>query len=335
MKRNLTTGLSIIALLFIVNLFTACEKKDGPGSPVPESDSISMGAGYIKDVYYSLANGVVAEVPRADWDIAFSVDPQSSAILINEAAGVVLKVYPTTSVTLEEMWAEAIDLTDYDSWDKLNNPDTTWADGAFGMNATGHPNYGWGNYNMASHNVEGSSVYIIKTRSGAMMKIAIDMKYSMQQRFVFRFADLETKAETNVDLDCSISKANFVYYSLDDSETLQDREPDASTWDLLFTKYTDNSIDYNVTGVLSNANVMVAEKEGTTVDDVTWSEEDLSDDINIIGSDWKSFDMENMEYVVDESRVYVIRDGSERSFVLNFTAFDMTTGKAVFTKLEK
>jgi len=63
------------------------------------------------------------------------------------------------------------------------------------MNATGHPNYGWGNYNMASHNVEGSSVYIIKTRSGAMMKIAIDMKYSMQQRFVFRFADLETKAE--------------------------------------------------------------------------------------------------------------------------------------------
>jgi len=334
MKRSLKSGLIFIVLSLTVNLFTACEKKDGPESPVPVNDSIAMGAGYVTDIYYSLADGVIAEVPRTNWDIAFSVDPQSSAILINEAASVELKVYPSSSSTLAEMWAEPVDLTDYGSWDNLNNPDTTWADGAFGMNATGHPNYGWGNYNMASHNVEGAALYIIKTRSGKMMKIAIEMKYSMEQRYAFRYADLETKVETSVDLDCSASTANFVYYSLDSKEVLENREPDASTWDLLFTKYTDNSINYNVTGVLSNANVLVAEKDNTTFEDITWSEGDLSDNINIIGSDWKSFDMENMVYVVDEGRVFIIRDASERCYLLNFTAFDMTTGKAVFTKIE-
>jgi hypothetical protein len=335
MKRSLKTGSILIVGLITVNLFTACEKKEGPESVLPVNDSIAMGAGYVTDVYYSLTDGIVAEVPRANWDIAFSVDPQSSAILINEASGVELKAYPSQSSTLEEMWNENIDLTDYDNWDMLNNPDTTWADGAFGMNATGHPNYGWGNYNMASHNVEGSALYIIKTRSGVMMKIAIEVKYSMQQRYEFRFADLAGKAETAVDLDCSASNANFVYYSLDARTVIENREPDASTWDILFTKYTDNSINYNVTGVLSNINVLVAEKDGTTIDNVTWTEEDLSDDINIIGSDWKSFDMENMVYVVDEAKVFVVKDASERCFVLNFTAFDMTTGKAVFTKLEK
>jgi len=335
MKSNLLSGVLFIAVLFTVNIFTACEKKNGPESPVPLYDSITMGAGYVTDIYYSLSDGVVAEVPRANWDIAFSVDPQSSAILINEAAGVELKLYPTVSSTMEGMWAESIDLTDYETWDKLYNPDTTWTDGAFGMNASGHPNYGWGNYNMASHNVEGSALYIIKTRSGAMMKIVIEIKYSMQQRYVFKFADLPGKAETSVDLNCSASTANFIYYSLDSKAIIENREPDKSTWNLLFTKYTDNSMNYNVTGVLSNLNVLVAEMEDSTIGDVSWTEDDLSDDINIIGSDWKSFDMENMVYVVDEGKVFVIKDNAEKCYALNFTAFDMTKGKAVFTILEK
>ena len=330
MKRNLLTAGIFIALAVTVNLFTGCEKDNGPEVPVPENDSITMGAGYATDIFYSLKDGIIAEVPRTNWDIAFSVNAQSSAILINEAAGVELKAYPTQEGWT---WNDAVDLTDYDSWDNLYNPDTTWAEGAFGMNAAGGLNYGWGDYNMATHNVEGVSLYIIKTRSGAMMKIFIEMKYSSQQRYTFKYAGLDGKAEQSVDLDCSTSEANFVYYSLDDNLRL-DREPAKDSWDMVFTKYVDNTMVYPVTGVLTNEGVESIEKDATTIDDVLWSVDDYSDDINIIGSDWKSFDMENMKYVVEEGRVYIVKNMEGKEYLLHFTGFDMTNGRALFTKLE-
>ena len=73
------------ALLITVILFTGCERNN---DPVPDDDFVLMGAGYANDIYYSFENGIVAESPRESWDIAFAVDAQSSAILINEAAGV-------------------------------------------------------------------------------------------------------------------------------------------------------------------------------------------------------------------------------------------------------
>jgi hypothetical protein len=36
----------------------------------PTNDSVAMGPGYANEVYYSFANGTVAEVPRSGWDIA-------------------------------------------------------------------------------------------------------------------------------------------------------------------------------------------------------------------------------------------------------------------------
>ncbi len=46
-----------------------------------------MGAGYANEIYYSLENGVVGSVSRSSWDIAFSTNPMSSTILINEGYG--------------------------------------------------------------------------------------------------------------------------------------------------------------------------------------------------------------------------------------------------------
>ncbi len=331
MKRNHHFGILFIALSLAVNLFTGCEKDKGPNTPVPENDSISMGAGYANDIFYSFENGKVAEVSRTNWDIAFSVDAQSSAILINEAAGVELKVYPT-----QDGWqfSDAVDTAGYNSWDLLLNPDTTWADGAFGANATGHPNYGWGNYNATSHNVEGCALYIIKLRNGEFRKIFIEMKYSTQQKYTFKYAALDGSNESSVDLDVSDSDANFVYYDLENGTRL-DREPSAASWDLLFTKYKDNSMVYDVTGVLLNPAATAAEIDATDLENVSWTEDDFSDDISTIGWDWKTFNMDAMAYVVDAERVFVVKTQDESVYALQFTAFDYTTGKFVFTTLKK
>ena len=62
--------------------------------PISFTDSVSMGAGYANDVYYSLENGIVSTAPRAGWDIAFSTNPMSSTVMINEGYGVQLYAYP-------------------------------------------------------------------------------------------------------------------------------------------------------------------------------------------------------------------------------------------------
>jgi hypothetical protein len=227
------TKLLLSALAIIALAFTSCKKDED--SKIDKSETISLGASYVNDVYYSLGNGVIDEVPRANWDIAFSVSTRSSSIIINESTDIILKAYPNT-------WTWATDISDttgFHTWTSLRNADTDWEIGAFNANATGHPNYGWGIYNTVNHNIEnaeGGSLYIMKFADGTMKKIWIETKYSAIQKYSFRYADLNGDNEQTIsNMDISNSKANYVYYSLQDNLRL-DREPDATTWDLLFTK---------------------------------------------------------------------------------------------------
>ncbi len=57
-------------------------------------DSISMTAGYSEDVFYSLENGTVKSIVRANWDIAFFTGSMSSSIITNGGLGVVFFSYP-------------------------------------------------------------------------------------------------------------------------------------------------------------------------------------------------------------------------------------------------
>ena len=70
-----------------------------------------------------------------------------------------------------------------------------------------------------------------------------------------------------------------------------DVEPDASAWDIVFTKYHDESIPYIVTGVLTNMNIEIAEVRQTATDMADPETAAYTTDISVIGSDWKSFDM--------------------------------------------
>jgi len=130
---------------------------------------------------------------------------------------------------------------------------------------------------------------------------------------------------------------SFVYYSID-SLKIVDREPATADWDLLFTKYWDNTIPYNVTGVLTNEDHILAQEikeEG--LDQPTFVEfEDSSftAEISIIGSDWKSFNNGTMSYEVDSTVVYFLKRYGETDstyYKLYFTGFTgMSEGKYTF-----
>jgi len=318
-----------ISYLIFMGLLTiginSCEKDSN--SLVTRSESVSLGAGYINDIYYRLSDGLITPVPRSNWDIAFSVSSREAAILTNGASGVTLKTYP---VSAGWTWATAIDTAGYNSWATLYNSDTTWTEGAFNMNATGHPNYGWGKYNDVTHNLAGISLYIIKTRNGSFKKIWIENKLSVDQKYTFRYSDLNGSNEKNVTLLLAGKNKNFMSYSLDTNAEV-DREPETNMWDIVFTKYIDKSINYPVTGVLQNIGVSAV--ESTDVDPLSkvMPSTGYLTAISTIGADWKTFSMTTNQYSIDETRVFFIKDLNNKIYRIKFKTFEgSSTGNLSF-----
>jgi HmuY protein len=314
---------TIFLTILVIIIFNSCEKETK--SLVTKSENISLGAGYSNDIYYSLSDGFTTSVSRTNWDIAFCVSPQEAAILTNGASGVELKAYPLTW-----SWSDPVDISDIDNWPLLNNSDTTWLEGAFNMNATGHPNYGWGDYSMTTHNLDGVSLYIVKTINGSSKKIWIENKLSVDQKYTFRYADIDGSNEQVVNLNLAGKNKNFTYYSLDTNQEI-DREPETDKWDIVFTKYWDKSINYIVTGALQN--IGVTAQESTDIDPLSevMPSTGYLTDMSTIGADWKSFDMAVRQYSIDETRVFFIKDQNEKIYRIRFTDFEgSSTGNLSF-----
>jgi hypothetical protein len=125
------------------------------------TETVSTGAGYSNEVYYSLENGDVSSEARNTWDIAFKVSPSGSSILTNGAMETELYTYPNGDTS---NWAN-LDTAGIGSWDELHNSDSTWDIGAFSKTKSGY-DLGWGNYSPITHYVVADSIYVIKLSDG-------------------------------------------------------------------------------------------------------------------------------------------------------------------------
>jgi len=317
---------NIIYLLLAVFLINACDETSVEDPLISYADSISMGAGYANDVYYSLENGTIGTASRSGWDIAFSTDPMSSTVMINEGYGVQLYTYPKGD---KDAW-ETMDTTGMAAWPAMYNADTSWLNGAFDRNATGHPDYGWGVYNSQTHDVIGDSLFVIRLNDGTLKKIFIEKRAAMSNSFTIKYGEIDSAGETK-EINCnSYASRNFIYLSLTTGE-IMDNEPDSELWDIVFTKYHDESIPYIVTGVLSNMDVECAEVRNLDPDQADPATAEFSSDISVIGSDWKIFDMGSFTYLMEEDLCYFVKSG-DMTYKIVFTATDgRTSGKMVFT----
>jgi len=318
---------NLIYLLLVLFILSSCDNTTEPDPPVSLADSITMGSGYADEVYYSLENGILLSSPRSAWDIAFSTNPMSSTILCNEGYGVELYTYPSGD---KSAW-DAIDTTGISEWPAMYNSDTSWYYGAFDRNDTGHPDYGWGVYNTQTHDVVGDSLFIIRTSDGSIKKLFIEKRAAMTNSFSIKYGNLDEAGETR-EIPCSqYTSKNFIYFSLTSGEIL-DIEPESDSWDLLFTKYYDESIPYNVTGVLTNNELETAEVRDTDPGLADPSTAVFSSHISIIGSDWKTFDMGTFSYVIEPDLCYFVKKGDD-IFKITFTGTDgSASGKIVFEK---
>lgn len=296
------------------------------------NDSIEMLPGYTNESYYQMSSGEVANVDNTSWDICFDLSGFGATIRTNEHTGTELFVYPNGNIT---DWA-SVDTTGISEWNSLHNGVEKWYQGA--LNATANPgnpfDLGWGIYNMTTHHITGDSIFIIHLANGDYKKLIIDNLASGVYNFTY--ANIDGTNEVMASLTkADYTDKNFAYYSLVNDAAL-DREPTNTDWDIVFTKYIEEvapGAHYGVTGVLSNNGVHVREAASTPVGSAIYSNFTVDSVINVIGYDWKTFNMGTFSYDIEPDLSYFVQDQSHDIWHLIFTRFDgSATGKVVFSK---
>jgi hypothetical protein len=294
------------------------------------ADTVSTGAAYTNQVWYSLESDEHGTAPKDNWDIAFDATGFGSTIHINSTIGTMLWKYPNDDTG---GW-NSVDTTGMDAWTTRWNSETSWDMGAMGRYAdVSNPNdLDWGKYNMTTHIVTGDSLYIIKLADGEYKKLWVQSLSGSV--YSFKYANLNgTDLQTVSFNKTGYTGQNFGYYSMVTNSELS-REPATAAWDLVFTQYTAFIPSaYTVTGVLANRGVEVA-KCTDLPDKLTftdWASASFSADINGIGYNWKSFN--GMGYTIKDSTVYFVKTVEGHIWKMIFTGFGgSANGNYIFTK---
>lgn len=296
------------------------------------SDSVELGASYTNQVFYKLSDGSKLTASNMDWDICFNTSLFSVSARINGGVGVELYLPSNndtsnfTTTTIDTVGATRLRDT-YESWLEEGS--------SFVSVGTGHPDYGWVKY-QGTGNLVGTKVFIVKTSGGVWKKVQL-ISGTSGGTYTLRFADLNGgNLTTQTIMKSTVSNKLNVYLDVDSNAVL-DLEPVATDWDILFRTYEGDlggGIYYNVTGALSNDGIGVAEVRNTPVTDAksNWNTYALDSNIDVIGYDWKEFDMFQFKWVIEDSLSYIVQDKSQNIYQLIFSGWSgNSSGKGYFT----
>lgn len=299
------------------------------------TDTVIMGTGYANQVWYSLSDDEAGSSAKNNWDLGFRIKgSMSSDILVNTSGSGAVWRYPKGD---KSSWA-SVDTVGLSTWPKSFNAEQEWL-GALGryMNPSDPYDLGWGTYDMGTHNVNGDSLYIVKTQGGNFRKLFI--KQLAGGAYTFTYANLDNSDSTTSVLNKStyVGK-NYGYFSLDSKKAI-DREPLSDEWDMVFGQYPTEDYasmgmdGYNVTGVLVNDTLKVAKTKIDPTARPTYTAYSgllFSKNINGIGYTWKS-----TSGVIQDSVIYFIRRNNGDIWKLYFTGWISGVsgnGSAIFAK---
>jgi Secretion system C-terminal sorting domain len=313
-------------------------------------DTVSMGAGYANMVWYDIEKDVETKIPATSWDIAISMRSFDAAIGVNANNAAITYYQPVNSIA---KWTDVVAADTNKLTKPIYNSDITWTVGAFNSTSSDGNvfDYGWGSYAQATRNVNGDSVYIVKTIKGDWKKIAfVALRYDTM--YVIKYSNLDGSNEKNLEIKKSTyPKKNFIYLSISDDKILNP-EPDNDQWDILFTKYHGLTPDqngklqnYTLTGVLQNTVIVnergvnkiigasVAEVYRTDTSKDDFDAKKLSPDISTIGSEWKNFNLTTNQWTVSDTTTYFVKNRNAKYYKVNFKGFGgATTGHFIFDR---
>lgn len=301
--------------------------------------NLSMGPTYQNRVFFDFSANNVVSHPANAWDIAFY---RNSAMdfgtRINDAQ--TIQVYEASNVPTN--W-NTIDLANISSWGAPKyNPDITTSlkNGAFEQ---GSAQYGWGQYNVGNHHVEGKVIFVLKyVNTDQYIKFMIDdyfggytFKYSKWNAASSTWEPTVTKTIAN-----GTDDAYFNYFSFTTGEKVANLEPSKANWDLMFTRfYTDfvypgGSMMYKMAGILQSPTVSVAKVQPETQETSTavLPTTSFSNNIATIGYSWKPTSgapHSNVVYYIKQGseyyRMYFLTNGGEANGNMYFKYKNITS----------
>lgn len=308
-------------------------------------DSVSMGAGYSNNIFYSLgsAGGIQKTEPSSNWHLAFSMNALDSAsVMANQQGSLAdyVKVYNIHRPVSD--WAN-VALSDTATADTLYNGSAGWYQGAFNqINNASAFNYGWGTYNIVTHKIAGDSLFIVKTGND-FYKLSIDSLNPITYDWYIRLQKMDLIAlpqAYTISRSSGYTNRLFAYFNLDSAQAY-DREPDVNSWDFEFIQYPTyiqagpNTSWRGVTGALHNRGRAVAEARNIEVDAAqadymammpgvsgpAWINGWESTPYTEIGYDWKVFNMGTFQYDIPDSLSYFVSSVDDTVYQLQFLEF--------------
>ncbi len=324
------------------------------------SDSVALGAGYANDAFYDLKQGSIKYQSGSDWHLAFQAGVFGemhfyATVRANHAKkGVEVYLIKRTALVSDAPAAYA-GLTAADTVGKtsasmaLYNNDSSWGTGAFYQNRSTLDlfDFGWGLYQGApTHSLLGNSIFLVKTEGNAY-KFWVKEYVSTPAdsiHYTFNIAKLDGSDGHEVKLYRKgtplFTDRLMGYYDIVNN-TILDREPSRTNWDIVFTQYKDMvsmggpAIPYTVTGVLVNEGVQVAEVNEQEPDASKYATYSYATRADQIGwNNWKKNDPVTHQYVIPDTVNYFVKTAVYKEYYqIRFSRFDgSSTGKIVFQK---
>ncbi|AEA44686.1 T9SS type A sorting domain-containing protein [Fluviicola taffensis] len=305
------------------------------------TDTVITGVGYANNIWYSLQNDETGTAVSSNWDIALASSasqnsPLTATILFNYKVGTLYAIPNATPANSFDTLATV----NFGALTELKNNDSTWAEGALNRAAgPGQFDYGFGTYNMTTHNVDASRIFVVKYADNSVKKFYVNL-LSVQGKYEIFSADLgnATTVTTQNLLLTPYGSKNFVYYKIN-TNTVVDREPASANWDFTFLQYPaaiSPGSQYGSFGILNNVGVQAVKV--SPVDPATYEDyqsQTFSNLTNAIGYNWKNAQAQPVATVPTDV-VYFVKVANGNIWKVVFTKF--TTGSGansnmnVFTK---
>lgn len=278
---------------------------------------LSMGEQYSNRVFFDLSENNTVAQPANNWDVAFwRINAMDFGTRINDAQNI--EVYQASDNPAD--W-DAINLADMANWGTpLYNPDLTENinEGAFEQ---GSATYGWGEYNIGNHHIEGKVIFVMKYLDDeSYVKFMIEDYFG---GYTFKYSKWDGSAWGTTQTNTIANGSNnnyFNYFSFDTNAQVTGIEPEIGAWDLMFTRYWTFYMDimmYRLSGVIQSPEVQIAKSEEVqATNDITLpAEGNFSSVITTIGHSWKSTSdvYDNVAYYIKQNdqiyRLYFIENG--------------------------
>lgn len=337
--RHFITYSLWMGLLILFFTISGCEKDErlysAPDVPIgTQSATFAMGENYENQLWFEFSTQKTASNAFGLWDIAFSWSEKNN-IIINTGKHSNYGVTYSEGTNFRDF--RFIDVSKYE-W-TFDNPNGH----SDSLSFSGW----WESYQMGKAKPK-DRLYIINRgvdSLGSKKFIKLKMLGREGASYHFQWGILTDTIPHDVYISAK-NDYNYAYYSFSSEKEVFNEPFTRDNWDMVITTYKQTvteetlgtTLPYILRGVLTNPNKVKVLELNNIVDfntiDLKYAKAlILSDFLNEIGYDWKTWSLTANKYTVNQKKIFIILDAKGNYFKMRFVDFYNDKGEKGYPKI--